>query len=107
SVVCDLNEFLPACFDLNLDAGGTGVEGVFEELLDDRSRAFHDLAGGDFVGYGFGEDVDLGHFGSRWSFVVGRWLTAARPRQRLSTRHRGQRSVSQMGTGKVKPGQVS
>src|SRR6267143_1361905 len=61
AVVGDLNEFFPAGLYLNPNAGGTGVEGIFEEFLGYRSWAFHHLASGDFVGDMFGEDVDSAH----------------------------------------------
>ena len=61
SVVGDLDELLAAGFDLNLDAGGTGVERIFQKFLDHGGGALHDFAGGDFVGNGFGKNVDLTH----------------------------------------------
>jgi hypothetical protein len=55
---------LVAVFDGDGEAGSVGVEGVFEEFLDDGGGAFDDLAGGDFVNEGVGEDLDfLAHEG--------------------------------------------
>ena len=61
AVVGDLDEFFSAGFDLNLDAGGPGVQRVLQQFLDDRSRTLHDLAGGDFVSNVFGKNVDFAH----------------------------------------------
>ena len=53
SVVGDLDELLASGFDLNLDAGGTGVERVLQKFFDDGRGTLDDLAGGDLVGNGF------------------------------------------------------
>src|SRR5579862_3465595 len=64
SIVRDLDEFFPAGFDVDLNAGRTGVEGVFEKFFDHGCRALHNFSSGDFVGHGFGEDVNFAHEGS-------------------------------------------
>ncbi len=61
AIVDDLNEFLPASLNLDPDAGGTGVQGIFQEFLSYRSWALDHLASGNFVGDVFGEDVDSTH----------------------------------------------
>ena len=61
AVVGDADEFAAAGFDLDADAGGAGVEGVFEELFDDGGGALDDFAGGDLVRHEVGEDADAAH----------------------------------------------
>ena len=61
AVVGDADELAAAGFDVDADAGGAGVEGVFEELLDYGSGTFDDLAGGDLIGDLVGEDVNATH----------------------------------------------
>ncbi len=61
AVVGDLNELLAATFDLDADARGSGVKGIFQEFLDHGGGALHDFASGDLVGNVFGEDVDFTH----------------------------------------------
>ena len=61
AVVGDADELAAAGFDLDADAGGSGVEGVFEELFDDGGGALDDFAGGDLVGHEVGEDADAAH----------------------------------------------
>ena len=39
-----------ALFDGDRDLGGAGVDGVFDEFLDDVGGTFEDLAGGDLSG---------------------------------------------------------
>ena len=50
AVVFDAHEPLAAQLDVDLDAARARVDGVFDELFDDRCRTFDDLAGGDLVG---------------------------------------------------------
>ena len=61
AVVGDADELAAAAFDLDADARGAGVEGVFEEFLDDGGGAFDDFAGGDLVRHEVGEDADAAH----------------------------------------------
>ena len=49
TVVGNRDQALPAVAQHDLDPGGAGIDGVFDELLDRRSRALDDLAGGDAV----------------------------------------------------------
>ena len=61
AVVGDLNEFFPAGFDLNPDAGGTCIQGIFEQFLGYRSWSLDHFTGGNFVGNIFGKDVNFAH----------------------------------------------
>ena len=61
AVVGDLDELLAAGLDLDLDAGGAGIERIFEQFLDHRSRPLHHFAGGDLVGNVFRKNVDSAH----------------------------------------------
>ena len=61
AVVGDADELAAAGFDFDADAGGSGVEGVFEELFDDGGGTLDDFAGGDLVGHQVGEDADAAH----------------------------------------------
>ena len=47
--------------DHHLDARGSGVDGVFDQLFDHARRPLHDLAGRHLAGDGFGEKGDSGH----------------------------------------------
>jgi hypothetical protein len=51
-------------FDVDLDAGGAGVEAVLDELLYNRSRPLDDFAGGDLVDEFGGELTDARHGGT-------------------------------------------
>jgi hypothetical protein len=44
--------------DIDADALGPGIEAVLEELLQHRSRSFHDLAGGDLIRQAFRQCTD-------------------------------------------------
>ena len=55
-----MNDFPPAASSTD-DLGGPGVEGVFDELLDDRSRPFDDLARGDLLRDFGRQNVDAVH----------------------------------------------
>lgn len=45
----------------HLDAGRTSIEGIFDELLDDRGGALDYLARRDLACDDFGEESDAGH----------------------------------------------
>jgi hypothetical protein len=60
-VVGDADETAPAGLDLDGDAGGVGVESVFDELFDNAGRALDDFAGGDLVGDLLGQQADAVH----------------------------------------------
>ena len=61
AVVFDAHQALAAKLDGHRDASGAGVDGVFDQLLDDRRRALDDLAGGDLVGELDREAMNLRH----------------------------------------------
>ena len=61
AVVGDADELAAAAFDLDADAGGAGIERVFEQLLDHGRGAIDHFAGGDLVGDLVGECVDAAH----------------------------------------------
>ncbi len=61
AVVHDADELAAAAFDLDADAGGAGIERVFEQFLDHGRGTVHHFAGGDLVGDLVGEYVDAAH----------------------------------------------
>jgi hypothetical protein len=61
AIIGNLDELLASGLDLNLDACGTGVEGVLQQLLHYGRWALNDLAGGDLVSDVLGEDVNTAH----------------------------------------------
>ena len=61
AVVDDADELAAAGFDLDTNARGAGVEGVFEELFDYGCGAFDDFARGDLIGDLVGKYVNLAH----------------------------------------------
>ena len=65
AVVGDADEAAATGFNFDADAGGAGIEGVLQQLLDDGGGAVDDLAGGDLVGNLVGENADAAHAGSR------------------------------------------
>jgi len=50
SVVDDLDQGLTGILDDDLDVGGSGVNGILNQLLDDRSGALDHLTGSDLIG---------------------------------------------------------
>ena len=48
-VVTNANQLCATTFDINVDAGGSRIETVFDQLLHHRRRALHHLTGGDLV----------------------------------------------------------
>ena len=50
AVIGHLDELFAATFNLNFNAGGPGVEGIFQQLFQDGSRALNYLARSDLVG---------------------------------------------------------
>ena len=61
AVVGNLNKLPTACLDLDADACRSGIEGIFQKLLNYRSWTLHHLAGGDLVGDVLRKDVDAAH----------------------------------------------
>ena len=49
AVVIHSDQAHSALRDRDTDAGGLGVEGIFNQLLDDRGRAFDNLSSGDLI----------------------------------------------------------
>jgi hypothetical protein len=97
AVVGDTDEATAAGFDIDADAGGAGVEGVLQQLLDDGGGAVDDLAGGDLVGDLVGENADAAHAGfkdtrrgqvEKW-FSFGRGWGVARGLRALPSRRAG------------------
>ncbi len=61
AVVRHLHQGPAAVFDLDQEPGAARVQGVFDQLLDDRCRAFDHFAGGDFIGEYVRQNSDAGH----------------------------------------------
>ena len=61
AVVFDANQLLAAELDGDGDAPRAGIDGVLDQLLDDRGGPLDDLAGGDLVGKVEREAVDASH----------------------------------------------
>ena len=61
AVVGDRNEPGTGALDFNADPPGTGVDRVFNQLLDHRRRAFDDFACRDAVAELFGHHFNLAH----------------------------------------------
>lgn len=50
AVVADTDQTGAALAEFDVDAVGTGIQTVFQQFLDHRSRTFDDFPGGDLVG---------------------------------------------------------
>ncbi len=61
AVVGDADQLDAALFHVHVHAAGAGVDGVFEEFLEDAGRPFDDLAGGDLVDDQRRQLADAGH----------------------------------------------
>jgi hypothetical protein len=61
AVVADADQLDAAFFELDLDRRAARIECVFEQLLEHRSRAVDDLAGGDLADQQIGQPLDGGH----------------------------------------------
>ena len=64
AIVENRDEALSSILDLDDDSRCLGVERVFDELLDHRSRAIDDFPGGNLVGQNIGKNVYPPHGGS-------------------------------------------
>jgi hypothetical protein len=64
SVIGDADDAASAVFDIDGNLRGAGVERVFDQLLDDRSRAFDHLSCGNTVGDVIRKDADPRHRGA-------------------------------------------
>ncbi len=60
-----------SALEIHLDARCSGVQSILDQLLDDRGRALHNLAGGDPVDDLAREPVDLRHFVGPESLILG------------------------------------
>jgi hypothetical protein len=58
AIVGDRDQRFAAVANADFDAARAGVEGVFHQFLDDRSRPFNHLAGGDPVDDGLRQSAD-------------------------------------------------
>jgi hypothetical protein len=69
AIIDNFEQTTPTAFDLDDNPACAGVDGVFDQLLGDRSRAFHDFTRGYLIGYVVWEESDLRHdtFGARAS----------------------------------------
>ena len=63
AVVAHADEFAAAVFDVDVDVGRSGVDGVFDDFFDHGSRAFDNFTGGDLVDEAVGQLLDAGHGG--------------------------------------------
>ena len=63
AVIADADEFAAAVFDVDVNVGRAGVNGVFDDFFNHGSRAFDDFAGGDLVDEAVGQLLDAGHGG--------------------------------------------
>ena len=70
AVVGQANQAAAAGLDIQAKFGGSGVERVFEQLLDDAGGALDHFSGGDLVGDVVGENADAAH--SEGSLALGR-----------------------------------
>ena len=72
AVVGHAQQAAAAALDLDIDAGGAGVQAVFDQFLDHRGGTLHHLAGSDLVGKLFGKQAYSGQeFGMVDVFVWG------------------------------------
>ena len=70
AVVGQADQAAAAGFDIEAKFGGSGVERVFEQLLDDAGRPLDHFSGRDFIGDVVGENADAAH--SKGSLPLGR-----------------------------------
>ena len=61
AIVDDLDQLLPARFDVDANAAGARIQRVLQQLLHHRCRTLHHLARGDLVGNAFRQYVNLPH----------------------------------------------
>ena len=73
-VVADADQAGAALLQVDVHPPGTGIQRVFDQLLDHRRRALDHLAGGDLVDQGVGERADL-HSGAAIGAAVHHSLT--------------------------------
>ena len=81
AVIGHADQLAAAGFGVYADFGGSGVERVFEQFLNDAGGPFDDFAGGDLVGDVVGQNPDATHGGRTSLWHAGfrkRGNTAAR-----------------------------
>lgn len=61
AVICHPDQPHTAVADFHRHGGGTGVDGVFHQLLDHAGGALHHFAGGDQVGHMGVQLFNVGH----------------------------------------------
>jgi hypothetical protein len=61
AVIADADKLAASRFDLDADAIGACVEGVFKEFLDDRGGAVYDFTGGNLVGHLVRKNMNAPH----------------------------------------------
>ncbi len=62
AIVAHPQQLDPGLLDVHIDTPGTGVQAVFQQLLDHRGRALDHLAGGNLVRQTRAEQLDTGSF---------------------------------------------
>ena len=67
AIVGDLNELFAARFNVDPNAGRTGIQRIFEQFFDHRSRTFYYLASGDLIGNVLRQYVNSAHRASTLS----------------------------------------
>ena len=82
AVIDDANQFGAALLDLDIDAPAAGIDGVFEQFLDDAGGSFDDLAGGDLADDERRQLLDTRHLCSLESTMTEVYLP--QPPRRLS-----------------------
>jgi hypothetical protein len=58
AVVADADQAHAAVFQIDVDPPGAGIDGVLDQFLHHRRRAFDDFAGSDLVDEGVGQLAD-------------------------------------------------
>ena len=61
AVIVDADQPAAAAFHFHPDAGGPGIQRVFQQLFDYRRGTLHHFAGGDLVGNVIGKNTDPPH----------------------------------------------
>src|SRR5262245_54738993 len=84
-IVLDANGLLASELDADVETARAGIDRVLDELLDDRGRPFHDLAGRDLVGKVGGQYLDASHAYSQPLNLKTASIAAAIPAMALAT----------------------
>src|SRR5262249_936489 len=83
AVVDNADQPASAGLDFDAQVGAAGIDGVFQQLLDDGSGAFDNFTRGDFVGNLIGKDADAAHETLTEPRPGGNRTTRIRPRLRF------------------------